>query len=59
MLTMGGTLLKAGLKAVAEMVVGDKGTFRVVDVDGDADDRLWPNWVVDEVEEVDEEVDNR
>lgn len=57
MLTMGGTLLKAGLKAVAEMVVGDKGTFRVVD--GDADERLWPNWVVDEVEEVDEEVDNR
>lgn len=37
MLTIGGTLLKADLKAVAEMVVGDRGTFRLVEA-GDCDE---------------------
>jgi hypothetical protein len=60
MLTTGGTLLKDDLKAVAEMVVGDKGTFWVVA--GEVDERLRPNWVVDEdveCEEVDEDVEKR
>jgi len=63
MLTMGGELLKADLKAVAEMVVGDKRTPWVVD--GEVDDRprlllKWVvEWVVDEDDEVDDEVDKR
>ena len=66
MLTMGGELLKAGLKAVAEMVVGDRGTF-AKPVAGEVDERLRPpEWfvvvAVDELletEAVDEEVEMR
>ena len=59
MLTIGGTLLKEDLKEVAEMVVGDKGTFWVAA--GDVDERLRPKWVVDEddCDEVDEDVEKR
>ena len=67
MLTMGGELLKADLKAVAEMVVGDKRTPWVVvdEAAGEVDDRprlllKWVvEWVVDEDDEVDDEVDKR
>jgi len=62
MLTMGGELLKADLKAVAEMVVGDKRT-PWVEAAGEVDDRprLLLKWVVvvDEDEDVDEDVDKR
>lgn len=60
MLTTGGTLLKDDLKAVAEIVVGDRGTFLVVA--GEVDERLRPKGIVDEVvecEDVDEDVDKR
>lgn len=60
MLTTGGTLLKDDLKAVAEIVVGDRGTFLVVA--GEVDERLRPKGMVDEVvecEDVDEDVDKR
>jgi len=53
MLTIGGTLLKDDLKAVADMVVGDRGTFGA----GDADERLRPTKSV--VEDVDEDVEMR
>jgi len=59
-LTTGGTLLKDDLKAVAEIVVGDRGTFLVVA--GEVDERLRPKGIVDEVvecEDVDEDVDKR
>ena len=60
MLTIGGTLLKEDLKAVAEMVVGDKGTFGGP---GDADERLRPTkscgGVDEDVEEVDDDVEMR
>ena len=60
MLTTGGTLLKDDLKAVAEIVVGDRGTFLVVA--GEVEERLRPKGIVDEVvecEDVDEDVDTR
>jgi len=53
MLTIGGTLLKDDLKAVADMVVGDRGTFGA----GDVDERLRPTKSV--VEDVDEDVEMR
>jgi len=60
MLTIGGTLLKEDLKAVAEMVVGDKGTFGGP---GEADERLRPTnncgGVDEDVEEVDDDVEMR
>jgi len=64
MLTMGGVLLKADLKAVAEMVVGERRTPWDVDVDvdaaGEVEDRpRLLKCVVDEDEEVDDEVDKR
>lgn len=62
MLTMGGVLLKDDLKAVAEMVVGERRTpwEVVVDAAGEVDDRpRLLKWVVDEEEEVDDEVDKR
>jgi len=56
MLTIGGTLLKDDLKAVAEMVVGDRGTFGA----GDVDERLRPNkLLVDDDGEADEDVEMR
>ena len=65
MLIIGGTLLKDDLKAVADMVVGDRGTLRVAEGAGEVDERLRltkPLVVDEDVEEeteCDEEVDRR
>lgn len=53
MLTIGGTLLKDDLKAVAEIVVGDKGTFGA----GDVDERLRPTKLAVEDVDCDDDVD--